>query len=68
MSAAPAQLNFQKACADDADALVALRIEAMSESLERIGRFNLARARTPRHAPASVFWTALRLCTRSTSP
>ncbi len=31
--------------AADADALVAVRIEAMRESLERIGRFDAARAR-----------------------
>lgn len=31
--------------ADDAEALVALRIEAMRESLERAGRFDAARAR-----------------------
>ena len=33
------------AVAKDAEALVALRIAAMRESLERIGRFDLARAR-----------------------
>jgi GNAT superfamily N-acetyltransferase len=36
---------FEPACADDADALVALRLSAMRESLERIGRFDPVRAR-----------------------
>ena len=38
-------IAFSPAHADDADALVALRIEAMRESLERAGRFDAARAR-----------------------
>jgi GNAT superfamily N-acetyltransferase len=38
-------VTFQPASADDAEALVALRIEAMRESLERIGRFDPSRAR-----------------------
>lgn len=38
-------LTFVPAAANDADALVVLRIGAMRESLERIGRFDLIRAR-----------------------
>lgn len=38
-------LTFQHAESDDASALVALRIAAMRESLERIGRFDPQRAR-----------------------
>lgn len=38
-------VRFAPATADDADALVALRIAAMRESLERIGRFDPTRAR-----------------------
>lgn len=38
-------LVFTQACAEDAEALVALRIDAMRESLERIGRFDPRRAR-----------------------
>lgn len=38
-------LTYEAASADDLDALVALRIDAMRESLERIGRFDPARAR-----------------------
>ena len=38
-------LVFVAAVAKDAEALVALRIAAMRESLERIGRFDLVRAR-----------------------
>ena len=38
-------IAFCRAHADDADALVSLRIEAMRESLERAGRFDAARAR-----------------------
>ncbi len=38
-------LVFVGATAKDAEALVALRIAAMRESLERIGRFDLVRAR-----------------------
>ena len=38
-------LTFAPAVAQDAEALVALRIATMRESLERIGRFDLARAR-----------------------
>jgi ribosomal protein S18 acetylase RimI-like enzyme len=39
------QLELVDAVADDLEALVALRIAAMRESLERIGRFDAARAR-----------------------
>lgn len=38
-------ISYEAAMLDDLDALVALRIEAMRESLERIGRFDPARAR-----------------------
>ena len=38
-------LTFAPAVAQDAEALVAIRIATMRESLERIGRFDLARAR-----------------------
>ncbi len=38
-------VEYSIATADDAEALVALRIEAMRESLERIGRFDPERAR-----------------------
>jgi GNAT superfamily N-acetyltransferase len=38
-------LTFSQAVALDADALVELRVLAMRESLERIGRFDPARAR-----------------------
>ena len=38
-------IAFELARADDADALVALRLAAMRESLERIGRFDPVRAR-----------------------
>jgi GNAT superfamily N-acetyltransferase len=38
-------LNFPQAVQDDAESLVALRIAAMRESLERIGRFDPQRAR-----------------------
>lgn len=38
-------VDFPPATADDLDALVALRIAAMRESLERIGRFDPVRAR-----------------------
>jgi GNAT superfamily N-acetyltransferase len=41
----PSPLEYVPATADDADALVALRIAAMRESLERIGRFDPQRAR-----------------------
>jgi GNAT superfamily N-acetyltransferase len=37
--------QYQPAVADDLDELVALRIEAMRESLERVGRFDPVRAR-----------------------
>ena len=37
--------SFEPASPDDADELVALRIAAMRESLERVGRFDPARAR-----------------------
>ncbi len=39
------QLRFEPAAASDLDHLVLLRIEAMRESLERIGRFDPERAR-----------------------
>lgn len=39
------QIDLVQACADDAEELVALRILAMRESLERIGRFDPQRAR-----------------------
>jgi putative intracellular protease/amidase/GNAT superfamily N-acetyltransferase len=39
------EVGFETAAAADADALVALRIEAMRDSLERIGRFDPQRAR-----------------------
>jgi ribosomal protein S18 acetylase RimI-like enzyme len=38
-------VSYEPATVADLDALVALRIEAMRESLERIGRFDPARAR-----------------------
>ncbi|MBV8659266.1 MAG: GNAT family N-acetyltransferase [Burkholderiales bacterium] len=38
-------ITFEVSQANDAEALVALRIEAMRESLERIGRFDPVRAR-----------------------
>ncbi len=38
-------LAFEPAAAGDAEALVAIRIAAMRESLERLGRFDPARAR-----------------------
>ena len=38
-------LTFTPASAEDAASLVALRIEAMRESLERVGRFDPSRAR-----------------------
>ena len=38
-------ITFCPVSAEDADALVALRIEAMRESLERVGRFDPLRAR-----------------------
>jgi ribosomal protein S18 acetylase RimI-like enzyme len=38
-------VEYEPATPADLDALVALRIEAMQESLERIGRFDPARAR-----------------------
>jgi ribosomal protein S18 acetylase RimI-like enzyme len=38
-------VTYEPATLADLDALVALRIEAMRESLERIGRFDPARAR-----------------------
>jgi len=38
-------VSYEQASAEDLDALVELRIEAMRESLERIGRFDPARAR-----------------------
>src|SRR5262245_26909572 len=41
----PPGLEFTPAAAADAEALVALRIAAMRESLERIGRFDPQRAR-----------------------
>jgi GNAT superfamily N-acetyltransferase len=44
-SALPPVLHYVNATTEDADALVALRIAAMRESLERMGRFDPARAR-----------------------
>lgn len=41
----PESIAFSTAKANDFEALVALRIEAMRESLERVGRFDPARAR-----------------------
>lgn len=38
-------LHFEPACAEDFDALAEIRIAAMRESLERIGRFDPVRAR-----------------------
>jgi GNAT superfamily N-acetyltransferase len=38
-------VTFSPASAEDADSLAALRIEAMRESLERVGRFDPSRAR-----------------------
>lgn len=38
-------LSFAHTTTVDADALVAIRIEAMRESLERVGRFDAVRAR-----------------------
>ena len=38
-------VSYEAAALDDLDVLVALRIEAMRESLERIGRFDPTRAR-----------------------
>jgi len=38
-------VTYEPATADDLDELVELRIEAMRESLERLGRFDRARAR-----------------------
>ncbi len=40
-----AAVTFEPVVADDAEALVALRIAAMRESLERLGRFDPQRAR-----------------------
>ena len=39
------RVTFEPVVRDDAEALVALRIAAMRESLERIGRFDAQRAR-----------------------
>lgn len=39
------KITFLPVTAADADALVAIRIEAMRESLERVGRFDAVRAR-----------------------
>ena len=44
MTSSP-QVHLTPVSADDAEALVALRIAAMRESLERIGRFDPQRAR-----------------------
>ena len=38
-------IRYEAATADDAEDLVAIRIAAMRESLERLGRFDLQRAR-----------------------
>ena len=40
-----AGLTMRQACASDLEALVALRIAAMRDSLERVGRFDETRAR-----------------------
>ena len=40
-----AAVAFEAAVGDDAEALVAIRIAAMRESLERLGRFDPQRAR-----------------------
>lgn len=39
------QVTFENAVATDGEALAAIRVEAMQESLERIGRFDPQRAR-----------------------
>lgn len=44
--AAPGALRFPPAAEADFEALLALRIDAMRESLERLGRFDPARARS----------------------
>ena len=44
MSHQPPSITFEPAIESDFDALVAIRIEAMRESLERIGRFDPVRA------------------------
>ncbi len=41
----PLAVTYEPATDDDLEALASLRIEAMRESLERIGRFDAARAR-----------------------
>ncbi len=41
----PSEITFQPVVAEDFDELVALRIAAMRESLERVGRFDPERAR-----------------------
>ena len=41
-----ARITFEPAAEADADALAALRVDAMRESLERVGRFDPTRART----------------------
>ena len=40
------QITFSHATSDDAEELVAIRVEAMRESLERLGRFQPERARS----------------------
>jgi len=45
MLPAALRVTFEPAMADDAEALVAIRIAAMRESLERLGRFDPQRAR-----------------------
>jgi ribosomal protein S18 acetylase RimI-like enzyme len=45
MSPAQPAIAFEPVSAEDAEALVALRLAAMRESLERIGRFDPVRAR-----------------------
>lgn len=45
MGAIATALDFATATEQDADALVALRIAAMRDSLERVGRFDPVRAR-----------------------
>jgi GNAT superfamily N-acetyltransferase len=45
MKATPMKVSFAKAARSDAETLVQMRIEAMRESLQRIGRFDPQRAR-----------------------
>ena len=64
-----APLDYQPAQATDFDELLSLRIAAMRESLEAIGRFDLARARSRLAAtfrPEQTFWIVD--CDRETGP